>query len=99
VHLSTHVSNAHVHVSKALNVRAVMALQDVRSGSVVNACKACGQATTLRHQCSVNAIDHSPSTATVPSDSQHDVTLLIECSVIGDETRRAHTVENIICYF
>jgi hypothetical protein len=29
---------------------------------------------------------------------QHITTLLIECSVAGDKTRRAHTVEDIICY-
>jgi hypothetical protein len=29
---------------------------------------------------------------------QHDVTLLTECSVTGDKIRRAHIVEDIICY-
>jgi hypothetical protein len=29
---------------------------------------------------------------------QYDVTLLTECSVVGDKIRRAHTVEDIICY-
>jgi hypothetical protein len=29
---------------------------------------------------------------------QHDATLLTECSVAGDKTERAHTVEDIICY-
>jgi hypothetical protein len=29
---------------------------------------------------------------------QHDATLLTECSVAGDMTKRAHTVEDIICY-
>jgi hypothetical protein len=29
---------------------------------------------------------------------RHDATLLTECSVAGDKTRRAHTVEDIICY-
>jgi hypothetical protein len=29
---------------------------------------------------------------------QHDVTLMIECSVAGDKTRRAHTVKDIIYY-
>jgi hypothetical protein len=29
---------------------------------------------------------------------QYDATLLTECNVTGDKTRRAHTVEDIICY-
>jgi hypothetical protein len=29
---------------------------------------------------------------------QHSITLLTECSVAGDKTRRAHIVEDIICY-
>jgi hypothetical protein len=29
---------------------------------------------------------------------QHDTTLLTECSMVGDKARRAHTVEDIICY-
>jgi hypothetical protein len=29
---------------------------------------------------------------------QHDTTLLTECSVAGDKTRHAYTVEDIICY-
>jgi hypothetical protein len=29
---------------------------------------------------------------------QHSVTLLTECSVAGDKTSHAHTVEDIICY-
>jgi hypothetical protein len=29
---------------------------------------------------------------------QHDVTLLTEFNVVSDKTRRAHTVEDIICY-
>jgi hypothetical protein len=29
---------------------------------------------------------------------QHSATLLTECSVVGDKTRRAHTIEDIIYY-
>jgi hypothetical protein len=29
---------------------------------------------------------------------QHGATLLTECRVVGDKTRHAHAVENIICY-
>jgi hypothetical protein len=50
VQLVTHVPNAHVHVSKALDIRAIIGLQDVRAGSA-------------------STMNHSPSTATVPSNS------------------------------
>jgi hypothetical protein len=30
---------------------------------------------------------------------QYDATLLTECNMVGDKVRRAHTVEDIICYF
>jgi hypothetical protein len=44
VQLGTHVSNAHTHISKASDVRAIIGLQDVRASSTVNASKACGHA-------------------------------------------------------
>jgi hypothetical protein len=69
VQLGTHVPNARVHVSKAPHVRAVTHLQDMRAGGVVNTCKACVYASTVRLQCDVGTIDHSSDTATVPSDS------------------------------
>jgi hypothetical protein len=47
MHIATHVLNARVHVFKAPDVRAIMCLQDVRAGSVVNVCKACGRAATV----------------------------------------------------
>jgi hypothetical protein len=59
----------HAHVYKALDVRAIMGLQDVQTGSIVNACKACRHAATVRLQCSADTMDHSPVTATVLSDS------------------------------
>jgi hypothetical protein len=37
--LGKHVPNAHVHVSKVSDVRAIMGLQDVRAGSAFNARK------------------------------------------------------------
>jgi hypothetical protein len=46
-----------------------MRLQDVQASSVVNACKACGQASTVRLQYDASTIDHPPDAATVPSDS------------------------------
>jgi hypothetical protein len=69
VQLGTHVSNAHKHVSKAPHVRAIMCLQDVQTDSVVNTCKTCGQASTMRLQYGASTMDHSTDTAIVPSDS------------------------------
>jgi hypothetical protein len=43
------VLNAHTHVSKALDVRAIMGLQDERAGIAFNACKTCGH-TTIVHR-------------------------------------------------
>jgi hypothetical protein len=48
VPLGTHVPNAHAHVSNALDVRAIMRLQDVWTDSIVNAYKACRQASTVQ---------------------------------------------------
>jgi hypothetical protein len=42
VQLGSHIPSTHMHVSKALDVRAIMGLQDMRGGSVINACKMCG---------------------------------------------------------
>jgi hypothetical protein len=69
VQLGTHVPNARAHVSKMPGVRVIMGLQDVRTDSVVNACKACGHTATVRLHCNVGTMDHSPGTATVLSDS------------------------------
>jgi hypothetical protein len=46
-----------------------MDLQDMRTASIVNACKACGYVAIVRVQCSANTMDHSPGTTTVQSDS------------------------------
>jgi hypothetical protein len=52
--LGTYVPNARAQVSKALDIRVIMGLQDVRAGSAVNACKTCRQgsynATTVQLQ-------------------------------------------------
>jgi hypothetical protein len=48
--LGTHVPNTRAHVSKVPDVRAIMGLQDMPAGSVVNACKARRQATTVQCQ-------------------------------------------------
>jgi hypothetical protein len=69
VQLGTLVPNARVHVFKSPHVRAIMCLQDVRSGSVVNTYKVCEHASTVRLQCDVSTIDHSSGTVAVPSDS------------------------------
>jgi hypothetical protein len=69
MHLGTYVPNARAHVSKAPHVRAIMLLQDVQVGSVVNTYKAYGYASTVLLQYDTNTMDHSPDTAIVPSDS------------------------------
>jgi hypothetical protein len=45
-----HVPNARAHVFKASYVRAIMRMQDVWVGSVVNTCKSCGHASTVQLQ-------------------------------------------------
>jgi hypothetical protein len=67
--LGTHVPNAHAYVSKAHHVSAIMRLQDMQAGSVINTCKTCGHTSTIRLQCDANTMDHSPIAAIVPSDS------------------------------
>jgi hypothetical protein len=67
--LGTHVPNACAHVSKALDVRATIVMQDVRAGSTVSACKAYRHVAIVQLQCSNNTMDHSPGAATVPNDS------------------------------
>jgi hypothetical protein len=69
VQLGTHVHNTRAHVFKAPHVRAIIRLQDVQAGSVINTCKACGQTSIVQLQCDANTMDHSPGTAIVPSDS------------------------------
>jgi hypothetical protein len=69
VQLGTHVPNVRVHVFKASDVRVIIGLQDMWANSVVKAYKACGQAATVRLQCSASTIDHSPDIAAVLSDS------------------------------
>jgi hypothetical protein len=64
--LGMHVPNARAQVFKASDIRAIIELQYVRTGSTVNACKAYRQTTTVRLQCMANTMDHSPATATVP---------------------------------
>jgi hypothetical protein len=69
VQLGTHVPNARVRVFSAPHVRFIMRLQDVQADSVVNTCKACRHASTALLQCDASAMDRSPGTATVTSDS------------------------------
>jgi hypothetical protein len=60
-------------------------------------CKTCGQAAQ-----SIPAAPALWTTHLAPlqcqATRQHSVTLLTECSVAGDKTRRAHAVEDIIGY-
>jgi hypothetical protein len=80
-----------------------MRLQDFQASGVVNTCKARGQASTVRLQYGYSTPSALWTTRLTPLQCQvtrqHDVTLLTECSVAGDKTMRAHTVEDIICYF
>jgi hypothetical protein len=64
--LGMHVPNERVHVSKVPHVRVIVHLQDVRTSSVVNTCKACEHAFTMLLQCDVSTMDHSSGTAIVP---------------------------------
>jgi hypothetical protein len=94
VQLGTHVPNTRAHVSKAPHVRAIMRLQDVQAGSVVNTYKACGQASTVRLEYDYSVMPTQWITRLAPLrcqvTRQHDVTLLTECNVEGDKTRQAH---------
>jgi hypothetical protein len=47
VKLDTHVFHARARVSKAPHDRAIIRLEDVQAGSVINTYKACGQASTV----------------------------------------------------
>jgi hypothetical protein len=47
VQLDTHVLNAHAHVSKAPDIRAIMGQQDMQASNIVNGCKACRHATVV----------------------------------------------------
>jgi hypothetical protein len=94
VQLGTHVPNARPQVSNAPD----------------RACMTCGQAAQsmpARHAYMQLQCDYSTTPALWTTrlallqcqvTRQHDVILLTECSVIGDKTRRAHVVEDIICY-
>jgi hypothetical protein len=66
VQLGTHVPNTRTDVFKAPHIRAIMRLQDVRAGIVVNICKACDQTSTVWLQCDISTMNHSSGTATVP---------------------------------
>jgi hypothetical protein len=98
VHLGTHVPNARAHVSKAPHVRAIMRLKDVKQCSqYLQGVQTCiYSAATIRLQCALWTTHLAPLQCQVTQ--QHDVTLLTEFNVSSDKTRRAHTVEDIICY-
>jgi hypothetical protein len=48
VQLGMHVLNARAHVFKVPHIRVIMCLQDVQTDNVVNTCKACEHASTVR---------------------------------------------------
>jgi hypothetical protein len=66
VQLGMHVPNTRTHVSMSPHVSAIMRLQDVQAGSVVNTCKVCEQTSTVWLQCAISTVNHSSGTATVP---------------------------------
>jgi hypothetical protein len=66
VQLGIHVSNARAHISKAPHIRAIMHLQYMRAGSVVNTYKACRHASTVWLHYNISTMDHLSSTTTVP---------------------------------
>jgi hypothetical protein len=100
--LVMHVPNARVHISKAPHVMAIMRLQDIQACSIVNTYKAYGHASTVRLEYSYSVMPALWATRLAPLQCQvtrqHDATLLIECSMVGDKTRRAPAIEGIICY-
>jgi hypothetical protein len=98
VQLGTHVPNVRTHISKAPHISAIMSLQDVQAGNIVNTCKACGHASTVRLQYDASTMTTHLAPLQCQVTRQHNVTLLTECNVAGDKTRRAHIVEDIICY-
>jgi hypothetical protein len=58
--------------------------------------------TGTRLQCDNSAASALRTTRLSPLQcrvtQQHDATVLAECSVAGDMTRRVHAAEDIICY-
>jgi hypothetical protein len=93
VQLGTHVPNTHTHIFRAPQVRVIMRLQDVQTDNVVNTCKVCRQASTVRLQYNASTMTTRMAPLQCQMTRQHDATLLTECSVAGDKTRHAHTVE------
>jgi hypothetical protein len=56
------------------------------------------QATTVQLQPGANTVGHMSGTATGLVTQRHHAVPLTECRVIGDKTRHAHAVEDIIYY-
>jgi hypothetical protein len=75
-----------------------MRLQDVQLDSVVNNCKACRHASTVRLQYDISTMTTRLAPLQCQMPRQHDATLLTKYNVVGDKTRRAHTIEDIIYY-
>jgi hypothetical protein len=48
--LGLRVSMAHTHVPKAPDARAIMGLQNMCAGGIINDCKTCGQVATVHHR-------------------------------------------------
>jgi hypothetical protein len=53
---------------------------------------------TGRRQPGVSAVGHLSATATGLVMQRHSIVPMTECRVVGDKTRHAHAVEDIIGY-
>jgi hypothetical protein len=93
-----HVPNAHADVSKTSDVRAIMSLQDVRTGRVIITYKTCGHdsysaATVPREPCWPLA-RHCYSARRLDRAASYRG----PCAAWQDnKTRRTHDVKDIIC--
>jgi hypothetical protein len=53
----------------------------------------------VRLQPDASTVGHLSGTATGLVMQRHHAVPLTKCRVVGDKTRHAHTVEDIICYY
>jgi hypothetical protein len=94
VQLGTHLPNARAQVSNASDRTRKTCGKVVQSMPIRRADR--------QLQCYYSTAPALWITCLIPlqcqATRQHSVTLLTECSVAGDKTSRAHTVEDIICY-
>jgi hypothetical protein len=95
----SYVPNKYAHVSKALDIRDIMGLQDMQAGSTINTCKTCRQAATVHLQYNTNTVDYLPDIATVqggPKAWRHAAGRVQRGRTIRHDI--SHAAEDIICY-